>query len=49
MTLLQVQGVVKEFSTRGGAVARKSTFTAVDDVSFDVDARRDARGGGRVG
>jgi len=37
MTLLQVRGVTKEFTTRGAGVAgRKSTFTAVDDVSFDV-------------
>ncbi len=36
MTLLQVQGVVKEFSSPG-ALGRKSTFTAVDDVSFGVE------------
>jgi peptide/nickel transport system ATP-binding protein len=38
MTLLEVRGVTKEFVTRGdGAMARKSTFTAVDDVSFEVE------------
>src|SRR5688500_11162479 len=38
MSLLQVRGVTKEFVTRGeGAMARKSTFMAVDDVSFDVE------------
>ncbi|MFD7158720.1 ATP-binding cassette domain-containing protein [Kribbella sp. NPDC059898] len=38
MTLLEVRGVTKEFATRGeGARARKTTFTAVDDVSFEVE------------
>jgi peptide/nickel transport system ATP-binding protein len=38
MTLLEVRGVTKEFVTRGdGARARKSVFTAVDDVSFEVE------------
>src|SRR3954467_15342252 len=38
MTLLQVRGVTKEFVTRGeGTMARKSVFTAVDDVSFEVE------------
>jgi peptide/nickel transport system ATP-binding protein len=38
VTLLEVRGVTKEFVTRGeGARARKTTFTAVDDVSFEVE------------
>src|SRR5436853_614081 len=38
MTLLEVKGVTKEFVTRGeGARARRSTFTAVDDVSFEIE------------
>ena len=38
MTLLEVKGVTKEFVTRGeGARARKTAFTAVDDVSFEVE------------
>ncbi|HEY4567851.1 MAG TPA: ATP-binding cassette domain-containing protein [Kribbella sp.] len=38
MTLLELRGVTKEFVTRGdGAMARKSTFRAVDDVSFEVE------------
>jgi ABC-type oligopeptide transport system ATPase subunit len=38
VTLLEVRGVTKEFVTRGdGAMARKSTFRAVDDVSFEVE------------
>jgi ABC-type oligopeptide transport system ATPase subunit len=38
VTLLEVKGVTKQFVTRGeGTMARKSTFTAVDDVSFEVE------------
>jgi peptide/nickel transport system ATP-binding protein len=38
MTLLKLRGVTKQFVTRGeGAMAPKSTFTAVDDVSFEVE------------
>jgi ABC-type oligopeptide transport system ATPase subunit len=38
VTLLEVKSVTKEFVTRGeGAMARKSAFTAVDDVSFEVE------------
>jgi ABC-type oligopeptide transport system ATPase subunit len=38
VTLLELRGVTKEFVTRGdGAMARKSTFRAVDDVSFEVE------------
>jgi peptide/nickel transport system ATP-binding protein len=38
VTLLEVRGVTKEFVTRGeGVRARKSVFTAVDDVSFEVE------------
>jgi peptide/nickel transport system ATP-binding protein len=38
MTLLKVRGVTKQFVTRGeSARARKSLFTAVDDVSFEVE------------
>jgi ABC-type oligopeptide transport system ATPase subunit len=38
MSLLRVREVTKEFVTRGeGALARKAAFTAVDNVSFEVE------------
>jgi len=38
MTLLRVREVTKEFVSRGeGVLARKASFTAVDNVSFEVE------------
>ena len=48
--LVEVRDLVKHFPIRQGLLQRQvGAVRAVDGVSFDVAARRDARHGGRVG